>query len=165
MTPELKVKFQSVRALLLDVDGVLTNGQVFHVAGQGWTRTYHVHDGYGIKLLQKKGIPVAIISGGQSEELKARLKMLEIEHFVLGSEDKLSSAQEISKKLGIKLSEMAFMGDELFDLPALNAVGLSIAVPNARPQVKAGVDFVTQTEGGQGAVREVIDLLIEIQKR
>jgi 3-deoxy-D-manno-octulosonate 8-phosphate phosphatase (KDO 8-P phosphatase) len=152
-------RFKNIRLLLLDVDGVLTNGNIFFSKETGWTRTYHIHDGFGIKLLQRFSFPVGIISGGQSDELKERIKLLGIEHAILGSEDKLSSMTQISKTTGIPFEQICFMGDELFDLPALRACGLPITVPNAVTEVLEFAHYITKREGGFGAVREVIDVI------
>jgi 3-deoxy-D-manno-octulosonate 8-phosphate phosphatase (KDO 8-P phosphatase) len=152
-------RFKTIELLLLDVDGVLTNGNIFYNNQQGWTRTYHIHDGFGIKLMQKFNFPIGIISGGQSDELKERIRLLGIEHYVLGSEDKLKSMTEISNKLNIPFEKICFMGDELFDLPALRACGLPITVPNAVTEVRHEVTYITERLGGFGAVREVIDII------
>jgi 3-deoxy-D-manno-octulosonate 8-phosphate phosphatase (KDO 8-P phosphatase) len=157
-------RLKKVKMLLLDVDGVLTDGSVFYVKGQGWTRFYNIHDGYGIRLMIKKGFKIGIISGGSSEELQERIKLLGIEHAVLGSEDKLASMKIISEKTGISIREMAFMGDELFDIPALLVAGVAITVPTCAPEVKAIAHWVTDREGGRGAVREVIDVIRRVQK-
>jgi 3-deoxy-D-manno-octulosonate 8-phosphate phosphatase (KDO 8-P phosphatase) len=159
-----EAKLKKIRMLLLDVDGVLTDGSIFFVKGQGWTRTYHIHDGYGIRHLLKQGFQIGVISGGRSEDLFERLNVLGIEHYVVGSEDKLTSMNVISDKTGIPVSEMAFMGDELFDIPALMAAGLAITVPLCAPEVRAIAHYVTSREGGRGAVREIIDLIRKVQK-
>jgi 3-deoxy-D-manno-octulosonate 8-phosphate phosphatase (KDO 8-P phosphatase) len=160
---EFQKKVSRIKLLLLDVDGILTNGTIFHVEGQGWTRTYNIYDGYGIKLIQKMGIKVGIISGGNSNELKERIKMLGIQYAVLGSEDKLGSMKQITEETGISPDETCFMGDELFDMPALMAVGLAITVPEAMIEVHGVVHAITRRSGGQGAVREVIDQIRKIQ--
>ena len=160
---QLLSRLKKVKLLLVDVDGVLTDGRIFF-SELGWTRTYHIHDGYGIRLLQKLGIPVGVITGGQSDELKERLKTLQIEHFVLGSEDKLASLTELSKKLQIAFENICFVGDDVFDIPALEKVGLSVSVPNGIDEVKKKVHWVTRRSGGQGAVREVIDAIRKAQK-
>jgi 3-deoxy-D-manno-octulosonate 8-phosphate phosphatase (KDO 8-P phosphatase) len=160
---EFQTRLKKIKMLLLDVDGVLTDGRIFFVQGQGWTRHYNIYDGYGIKLLQSMGVPVGIISGGQSDELKERVKILKIEHAVLGSEDKLTSMRELSSKTGIAPENICFMGDELFDMPALVAVGLGISVPGAMDEVKAVANHITTKQGGSGAVREVIDLIRKSQ--
>ncbi len=150
-------KLKNIKLLLLDVDGILTDAKIFYVHGQGWTRSYCIYDGYGIRLLQKLGVPVGVISGGQSDELKERLKVLGIQHFVIGSEDKLKSLEEIVAKTNIPYQNICFMGDELFDIPALEKVGLAITVPNAMLEVQEMVHWITSKSGGDGAVREVID--------
>ncbi len=158
LTPaEFDARLKKIKLLLLDVDGVLTDGSIFFIEGQGWTRIYNVNDGYGIKLIQKLGIPVGVITGGHSEELKERMKLLGIAHMVLGSEDKGSSLKKIIEETGIPADQICFVADDRFDIPALRAVGLAISVPGAMPEVKAIVHYITAKGGGKGAVREVID--------
>ncbi len=160
---EFQSRLKKLKLLLLDVDGILTDARTFYVEGSGFVRTFNMYDGYGIKLLQKAGFPVGIISGGKAKDLQERIKVLGIEHFVLGSEDKLTSAKTISEKLNIPFDCIAFMGDELFDLPALRAVGLSITVPGAVEEVKNEVNWITHKTGGNGAVREIIDAIRKAQ--
>lgn len=160
---QLQARLKKIKLLLLDVDGVMTDGRIFY-SEMGWTRTYHIHDGYGIKLIQSFGIPVGVISGGNSEELKERLKVLKIEHFVIGSEDKLKSLTEVSEKLNIPFEHICYVGDDLFDIPALTQVGLGVSVPNAVDEVKKIAHFITKKSGGHGAVREVIDAIRHAQK-
>ena len=156
---EFEKRIKNTRLLLLDVDGILTDAKLFYVEGAGFARFYNMYDGYGIKLLMKAGFPVGIISGGQAKDLQERIKVLGIQHYVLGSEDKLASLKTISEKLSIPFENIAYMGDELFDLPALKAVGLSISVPGAVEEVKKQVNWITQKAGGNGAVREIIDAI------
>src|SRR3982751_6888635 len=98
-------RFKKIKMLLLDVDGVLTDGSIMWVEGQGWTRRYNIYDGYGIKLLQSLGAAVGVISGGQSTELQERLKVLDIQHYVIGSEDKLASLKKLSEKTNIPFDQ------------------------------------------------------------
>jgi 3-deoxy-D-manno-octulosonate 8-phosphate phosphatase (KDO 8-P phosphatase) len=154
---ELTARLKKVKLLLLDVDGVLTDGSIFFMEGQGWTRVYNVSDGYGIKLLQKLGVPIGVISGGMSIELKERMKILGIAHMVLGSEDKAASLQKMIDETGIAAENICFVADDLFDIPALKRVGLAITVPDGMPEVKAIAHYITTKSGGRGAVREVID--------
>ncbi len=160
---DFESRLKKIKLLLLDVDGILTDGSIFFVEGQGWTRVYNVYDGYGIKLIQSMGIPVGVISGGHSNELKERLRVLGISHAVLGSEDKLKSLHEIIAITKIAAENICFMADELFDIPALQAVGLAVTVPNAIPEVKELAHYITDKKGGEGAVREVIDHLRRAQ--
>lgn len=156
---EFQKRIQKTKLLLLDVDGILTDAKTFYVEGTGFVRTFNMYDGYGIKLLLKAGFPVGIISGGQARDLQERIKVLGIEHYVLGSEDKLTSMKSIADKLSIPFDQITYMGDELFDLPALRAAGLSITVPGAVDEVKKEVNWITEKTGGNGAVREVIDAI------
>lgn len=162
-TEEFQSRLKKIKLLLLDVDGILTDARTFYIEGTGFVRVFNMYDGYGIKLLLKAGFPVGIISGGKAKDLQERIKILGIEHAVLGSEDKLTSAQTISEKLNIPFDSIAFMGDELFDLPALRAVGLSITVPGAVQEVKDEVNWITRKQGGDGAVREIIDAIRKAQ--
>ncbi len=156
-------RFKKIKLLLLDVDGVLTDGRIMWIKEQGWTRNYNVNDGYGIRMVQKLGLKIGIISGGKSEELKERVKLLEVAYSVLGSEEKLKSLMSVSEESGIPLEEICFVGDELFDLPALRRVGISVTVPNAMPEVKEVAHYITEKPGGRGAVREVIDQIRRAQ--
>jgi 3-deoxy-D-manno-octulosonate 8-phosphate phosphatase (KDO 8-P phosphatase) len=160
---EFQSRLKKIKLLLLDVDGILTDARTFYIEGTGFVRVFNMYDGYGIKLLLRAGFPVGIISGGKAKDLQERIKILGIEHAVLGSEDKLQSAKIISEKLNIPFENIAFMGDELFDLPALRAVGLSITVPGAVQEVKNEVNWITQKQGGDGAVREIIDAIRKAQ--
>lgn len=160
---QFQEKLKQVKMLLLDVDGILTDARIFYLEGSGFTRFFNMYDGYGIKLLIRSGFPVGIISGGNGRDLQERIKVLGIEHHVLGSEDKLKSMKILSEKLSIPLENMAFMGDELFDLPGLRAAGLSITVPGAVEEVKNEVHWITEKQGGYGAVREIIDAIRKAQ--
>ncbi|NDF14674.1 hypothetical protein EB061_05065 [bacterium] len=160
---DFDARLRKVKLLLLDVDGILTNGSLFWIEGQGFTRTYNIHDGYGIKMIQKLGIEVGIISGGASNCLKERIKLLGIRHAVLGSEDKLSSMRQILAETGLAPDQACFMGDEWFDIPALKAVGLAVTVPEAMVEVHQVVHAVTRKSGGHGAVREMIDRIRHAQ--
>jgi 3-deoxy-D-manno-octulosonate 8-phosphate phosphatase (KDO 8-P phosphatase) len=162
--PKLKNRLKKIKMLVLDVDGILTDGSIQWIKGQGWTRVYSVIDGYGIKLIQQCGIPVAIMSGGLSEELQERIKVLKIEHSYLGNEDKLQSLEKLTAVTGIAPEAMAYVADELFDIPVLERVGFAATVPHAQPPVKKICHYVTKNPGGKGAVREVIELIRHAQK-
>jgi 3-deoxy-D-manno-octulosonate 8-phosphate phosphatase (KDO 8-P phosphatase) len=161
---KLQKKLKGIKLLILDVDGVLTDGHLMWIKPQGWTRRYHVLDGYGIKLLMSLGIPVAVMSGGESEELKARMDVLKIPYVFLGNEDKESSLEKLLAETGLKDTQCAYIADELFDIPVLKRVGFSASPPHAVRAVQKAVDYVTKTEGGRGAVREVIDMIRRAQK-
>lgn len=162
-TPDIQSRLKRIKILMLDVDGVMTDGRFFWLENHGWTRFFHVKDGYGLKLLRKSGIEVAVISGGDSKDVRTRMEFLKINHVYLGNEDKLKAFDKIRTDTGIEPEAMAFMGDELFDIPIIERVGFSATVPDAPDEVKERVHYITQTSGGWGAVREVADAIRKAQ--
>lgn len=162
-TADIQARLKKIKLLILDVDGVMTDGRIFWLEGQGWTRHFHIKDGYGLKVLMKCGIDVAVISGGDSKDVRTRMEFLKIKHVFLGDEDKLKALDKIVATTGLKLEEMAFMGDDLFDLPVLERVGFSATVPHAVEPVKKRVHYITESDGGMGAVREIADAIRQAQ--
>lgn len=161
----IKSRAAKVRLLVLDVDGVLTDGRLYFDAQGREQKVFHVRDGYGIKALQRSGIPVAVISGRQSRAVETRLAELSIRHALLGQEDKARALNELVDQLGLPLQTLACVGDDTPDLAILRMVGLSIAVADAHPQVCDAAHWVTKLGGGAGAVREVCDLLLDVASR
>ncbi len=157
-------KARRVRFLLLDVDGVMTDGTIYLDSDGRETKAFNIYDGSGIHLARKAGIQVGIITGRQSTIVAHRARELEITEVHQKILDKLKVYDGLLLKYGLKDSEMAYIGDDVIDLPVLARVGLSVAVQNAHPDVKARVDWVTQKAGGYGAVREVTDLLLAVRK-
>ena len=162
--PENRERLKKIKLLLLDVDGVLTDSQIHWHEGQGWTRTYSTRDGYGIHMIQALGIKVGIMSGGGSNDLQERVKILKIQHMVLGNHNKSESLDQMIKETGIPVENICYVGDELFDLPALRRVALAVTVPDAPIEVKNECHAITQRRGGHGAVREVIDAIRNAQE-
>ncbi len=158
-------KAQHIRLLILDVDGVLTNGIIYYGTDGIELKGFHIHDGMGIKLLQKAGIDVAIISGKNSEPVARRLQDLKIEHVYLGHIDKLPTYELLKQKLGLTDDAIAYVGDDLPDLPLLRRTGLSITVPGAPDIIMQHVDFITNNHGGRGAVREVCEFILKAQNK
>lgn len=165
MKKDLKERLKKIKLLILDVDGVLTDGSIVYSSNGEEIKTFNVHDGYGIELLRQQGIPVAIITGRTSQIVEKRAKDLKIEDLIQGTIDKVPAAEKFAKKYNITFEEMAFMGDDLFDIPLLQKVGFSAAPKNARKEVKRIVHYVTKLEGGKGAVRELIDMILEARKK
>lgn len=166
--PELLLKAQNIKLVLLDVDGVLTDGGLFfaetakddsRIATETIKR-FNTLDGHGLKMLMNAGITPAIISGRDSLPLRQRLKALGIEHFYLGNESKLQSALELQQKLNLNWSQTATMGDDWPDLPLLCRSQLAAAPINAHIEVLDRSDWTSQFQGGHGAVRELCDLLL-----
>ena len=153
-------KLKKIKCALFDVDGVLTDGRVFYTGEEmGWNRYFNIYDGYGIKRLMANGIHVGIISGGDSRGLTERfIKNLGVPanlcHF--GNEDKLDAYEDVKKTLGLHDEQIAYMGDEIFDIPLLEQVGFSASVPAASFIVQERVDYISSKNGGDGVGREEI---------
>lgn len=147
--------------LVLDVDGILTDCRLWMDSNGEWKRIYSVRDGVGIKLLIEAGYKLAIITGSKAEDVRARAKMLGFHYFFEGALDKLPSFQDLQKQSGVKPDEMAYMGDDIFDIPLLKAVAFSATVPEAVDEVIEASDYTTRRPGGNGAVREVCDYILK----
>lgn len=162
---QLQQKAAQIKLLILDVDGVLTNGTFWLGPNGEEYKSFHTHDGYGIKALQRAGVKVAVISGRNSQAVHQRVKELDIEHYYPGCSDKRKVYEELVKAHQLQAHQVAAIGDDMPDLPILEAVGLSVAVANATAPLKNAVDWVTQNPGGQGAVRELCDLILNAQRQ
>lgn len=156
-------KAKKLKLLILDVDGVLTDGRLFFDGEGNEYKAFHSRDGHGIKLLRQTGVDVAVISGRKSTSVALRMKNLGIEHVYQGHEHKVAAFNEIIEKVGITHEQVAYVGDDLLDLPIMRRVGLAIAVNDANFAVKQRADWCTTLSGGQGAVREVCDLIMQAQ--
>ncbi len=161
----LPALLKKIKVLILDVDGVMTDGRIFYVEGTGWGAFYSVIDGYGIRQLLKAGMEVCVISGGSFVSHKKRAELLGVRHAYFGDENKLHAFESIKKDLKVKNEEIAYIGDELFDIPVLEQVGFAATPPHAPQAVKNVVHYVTKKAGGFGAVRELTDLLLPIQQK
>jgi 3-deoxy-D-manno-octulosonate 8-phosphate phosphatase (KDO 8-P phosphatase) len=150
-----------IKLLLLDVDGILTDGKLWYDQHGEALKCFHVHDGHGLKELMRNGIQVGIISGRDCPALRARLSDLGITTAFLGVDNKLPCYEKIKSKQGLQDSEIAYMGDDIPDLAIMQQVALAITVPNAAAQVKAVAHRVTKRHGGCGAVREACDHLLQ----
>jgi 3-deoxy-D-manno-octulosonate 8-phosphate phosphatase (KDO 8-P phosphatase) len=149
-----------IRLLVLDVDGVLTDGSLFIGPGGEAFKRFHVHDGAGIKAVQAVGIQVALVSARSSAAVALRASELNVQHLIQGESDKGSALAGLRAALRLPESAVAAVGDDMADIPMLAGAGLAIAVANARPEVRRIADLVTAAAGGHGAVREVCDLLL-----
>lgn len=150
-----------IKLLVLDVDGVLTDGRLWFGAEGEALKVFHVRDGAGIKALQSAGVTVAIISGRTSPAVTRRAAELGIRHVRQGAEDKAAALAELLGETGVAASVTACIGDDTPDLAVMTRVALPIAVADAHPSVLAAAHHVTRLGGGRGAVREICDLLIE----
>ncbi len=152
---------EKVKFLVLDVDGVLTDGGIILDAGKNELKSFHVRDGHGIKMLIRAGIGVALITGRHSKVVERRARELGIEEVFQKCRDKVKAYQQILDKYSISDSEVSYVGDDIVDIPVLNRCGFPVAVADACDEVKPFARMVTKREGGRGAVREVCDLILK----
>lgn len=158
--PELLLKAQGIRVVFFDVDGVLTDGGLYFSEHGETLKRFHTLDGHGLKLLLRAGITPAVITGRDSKALRLRLAALGIEHAHFGTEDKRPAAELTLKTLGLDWQQAAAMGDDWPDLPVLSRCAFACAPANAQAEVLARAHYVTRRQGGDGAVRELCDLLL-----
>ena len=154
-------RFQTIKLLLLDVDGVLTDGSIAYTEDQTETKTFNVKDGLGIKMLHQSGIKTGIVTGRSSPALLRRCRELGIQMIFDNVRDKGKVLAQIIDKTGLTSGEIAFIGDDLPDLPMLQKVGIGIAVADAHELVCEQADLITENRGGHGAVREVCEMILK----
>ena len=159
----MKAQLEKIRLLLLDVDGVMTDGRIIFDSNGVESKFFNVKDGHGIKMVQRAGIEVAIISGRQSQVVANRAAELGIERVYQKATDKLRPYLELLEQTGLTDEQAAFMGDDVIDIPVLRRVGFAAAPVDAVAEVLPYVRYVTRNRGGWGAVREVCDLLLKEQ--
>jgi 3-deoxy-D-manno-octulosonate 8-phosphate phosphatase (KDO 8-P phosphatase) len=158
MTAEQRARH--ARLLVLDVDGVLSDGRIYYGSDGEELKAFNIKDGLGIKLLQRDGVTVAIITGRNSPVVTRRAAELGIEHLVQGREDKAAALAELCRDLDLQLSECAYMGDDLPDLAAIRAAGLGMSVADGVERVRSAADWVSTRPGGHGAVREACEFIL-----
>lgn len=159
----LMERAKSIRLLILDIDGVLTDGTIFYGNAGLEIKGFNVRDGLGIKLIQQTNVTVAVISAKNSEAVTRRLNELNIMHSYLGYKDKLPAYLELKQKLQLTDQQIAYMGDDLPDLPLLRRVGLAITVPEAPDIIQQYVHIITTNKAGFGAVREACEFIMKAQ--
>lgn len=157
---EIRELAARVQLAVFDVDGVFTDGRLYYGAEGEQLKAFHVRDGHGIKLLLQNGIQVAVISGRRSPAVAQRMRELGITHVSQGDDRKLPILEKLLHSLGLHPPQVACVGDDVVDLPLMRVAGFAIAVADAQAEVRAGAHYVTQARGGEGAVREVCDLLL-----
>jgi len=154
------INFANIKMLVLDVDGVLTDGTLVINADGSESKCFNSQDGHGIKMWQRAGLKVALLSGRSSEPTKRRAEQLQIEYVFEDCHQKLPVLEKFLEQLEISPEAAAFVGDDLTDLPVIRYVGFGVAVANAVDEVKKYADYVTMRPGGRGAVREVIEYIL-----
>ncbi|MDC0335950.1 HAD-IIIA family hydrolase [Pseudodesulfovibrio sp.] len=154
---------KNIKLLVLDVDGVLTDGGLYFGDDGIAMKRFNVQDGFGIKLAQAVGIEIGVITGLDQKPVTTRVEELGIKHYYPGKHKKVPLFEDMCSKVGIEPSEAAFMGDDWIDLGVMERAGLALSVPNGMPEVIAAADWVSTRSGGHGAVREAIGFILEAQ--
>ena len=165
MTEDARRKLEAISLLVLDVDGVLTDGHLtVHEDGRE-SKAFHTLDGHGIRMWQRAGLKVALLSGRRSEPTQRRAEQLEIPYVLQDCHVKLPALKQLIADLGLQAENVAYVGDDLPDLPPIRFVGFGVTVANAVEEVKRQADYVTSRPGGAGAVREVIEHILKNANR
>ncbi len=165
MTDQLQARIIQVKALFMDVDGILTDGSIYVGPGELELKRFTVEDGMGRALARQANLPLALISGRNSEATIARARQLKIEDVYQGCMNKLEPFETLLEKFGLGAHEVAYIGDGLIDLPVMERVGIPVTVPNAHPLVKNAAVHITRCSGGQGVLREVVEWILTHQGR
>ena len=163
MTEQIAERARRVRLLILDIDGVMTDGRIVYSVYGDELRFFDVQDGLGITLMNRAGLRSIIITAKKSRIVKARARDLKVAKTYHGYLDKLKALAKALRKFRVTPEEVCFIGDDLIDLPVLKRVGFAVSVPNAVDAVKAQAHYITSRTGGRGAVREVCDLILKAQ--
>lgn len=161
--PDVLARARAVRLVILDVDGVMTDGRIIYGTGGLELKAFDVRDGHGVKMFHRAGLRTAIITGRTSEVVVRRAQELEIADVIQGSHDKLAAYRDLLARHALDDAQVACLGDDVTDLPLLARAGLAVAVPGAAPEARAAAHYVTRRAGGRGAVREVLDLILQAQ--
>ncbi len=163
MNNPLLLKIRAVRLLMLDVDGVLTDGRII-MNDQGCeSKHFDVRDGHGLKMLMRYGVGVALITGRRSSVVEHRAKELGIEEVYQGIWNKVETFEEILRKMNLHPEQTAFVGDDIVDIPIMRRAGFAVAVRDAVEETRTVAHYVTKRRGGRGAVREICELILKVQ--
>lgn len=159
----IKKLAQNIKLVIFDVDGVLTAGTLFFDNKGQEYKAFHSQDGHGLRMLLECGLQAAIITGRKSNLVEHRMRDLGIEHVFQGYRDKRPAFKELLSLTGLKPDQIAYMGDDVIDLPVMSKVGMAIAVQDAHSFVRKHADYITETRGGRGAAREAIEFILDAQ--
>ncbi|MFA5663114.1 KdsC family phosphatase [Castellaniella sp.] len=162
---EILGRARSVRLMVFDVDGILTDGSLWYGHQGEAVKAFNALDGHGLRLLREQGIRVAWVSGRKSEITARRAAELGISPALQGVHDKIGTLEQLAREAGLNLQDTGYMGDDIIDLPALRACGFAVSVPNAPFYIRQAAHWVTELGGGRGAVRECCDLILAAQGR
>ena len=163
MDAALRQRALNIRMLVLDVDGVLTDGKLYFDHAGNEMKAFNTRDGLGMKALQRSGIEVAVITGRKSEAVTHRMRQLDIQHVYQGREDKMNAFLHLLETTGLDAGQICYAGDDWIDLPVLLRAGLAVTVADSEERVKEHVHWITERNGGDGAVREICNLILAAQ--
>jgi 3-deoxy-D-manno-octulosonate 8-phosphate phosphatase (KDO 8-P phosphatase) len=162
-TSDIDARARRIKILLMDCDGVLTDGRLWLMADGDEQKTFHARDGQGISLFQRAGMKTGIITGRTSSAVERRAQDLKMSYVRQQAKDKIKALDEILAEAGVSADECAYLGDDVADIPVMRRIGLAVAVADAVPETKQAAHYVTELKGGDGAVREVCDLILKAQ--
>lgn len=160
MNKDIKIDFSKINFIIMDLDGVLTDGSIIYTSAGEQIKVFSAHDGYGIERGHQLGLKFAIITGKVSPINEFRTSRLKIDELFQGCDDKVEAFEQLKNKYKLENENFCFIGDDVFDIPLLKQVAFSCAPINAIKEVKEEVHYITENHGGRGAVREVIDLIL-----
>jgi len=164
-TPDINARARRIKLLLMDCDGVLTDGRLWLMADGDEQKTFHARDGQGISLFHRAGLKTGIISGRTSSAVERRAQELKMSYVRQYAKDKIKALDEILAEAGVSANECAYIGDDVADIPVMQRVELAVAVADAVEETKQAAHYVTEVKGGHAAVREVTDLILKAQGR
>lgn len=164
-TEDVNRRAKRIKLLLMDCDGVLTDGQLTLLSDGDEQKTFHARDGQGISLFHRAGLKTGIISGRTSSAVERRAQELKMSYVRQYAKDKIKALDEILAEAGVSANECAYIGDDVADIPVMRRVGLAVAVADAVEETKQAAHYVTELKGGHGAVREITDLILKAQER
>lgn len=165
MLQAIRDRAAAIRLVIFDVDGVLTDGTLFLGDDGQEYKAFHSRDGHGMVMLRQSGIALAVITGRTSRVVSLRMEGLGVQHIYQGQREKLPAYEELKGRLALDDSQIAYVGDDVVDLPVMRRVGLAVAVADAHPQVLAEAHWRTSLPGGRGAARELCELILDAQGR
>lgn len=154
-------QLSKIKMLVMDVDGIMTDARIILDDSLGWKRFFSVRDGVGITFLKQAGYKTAVITGSHSEDVRKRMQHLKIDYFYENKLDKIPAFEELKKEAGFTDEEISYIGDDVYDIPLLKQVGFSATVPEAVEEVINECDYITNRQGGFGAVRDLCQLIIK----
>ena len=165
LAPDALARARRVRLVIFDVDGVLTDGKLWYGPGGEELKAFNAFDGHGVHLLRMAGLDTAILSGRESQAVEERAKELGIKHVVQGASNKLAAFQQMMRRLKVKPASVAYMGDDVVDLPVLMRCGFACAPHEAPEEVRRRVHYIASAPAGRGAAREVCEFILEAQAK